>query len=145
MQLAEANPRNLEIELTESTLVDDVEQVSARMSQLKSYGLRFSIDDFGTGYSSLSYLKRLPIDKLKIDGSFVREIVSDLSSSAIVRAIISICSVMNIGLIAEDVETVEQRDCLLRLGCGAFQGFLYGKPMNAKKFERFAMVARGKA
>lgn len=130
-----ANPCNIELELTESTLVSDVREVVARMSELKAHGLRFSVDDFGVGYSSLSYLQRLPLDKLKIDMSFVRKILTDPSSSAIVQAIISLARALDLDVIAEGVESEEQRDCLVRLGCNFCQGFLFGRPLPAAQFE----------
>jgi EAL domain-containing protein (putative c-di-GMP-specific phosphodiesterase class I) len=135
-----ANPRNIEIELTESTLVNDVEEVVARMSELKTHGLRFSVDDFGIGYSSLSYLQRLPLDKLKIDISFVRRILTDPSSSAIAQAIISLARALNLDVIAEGVESEEQRHSLAQLGCHSYQGFLISRPLPALQFE--AMMTR---
>jgi diguanylate cyclase (GGDEF)-like protein len=134
-----ANPHNIVLELTESTLVSDVEQVVARMSELKTYGLRFSVDDFGTGYSSLSYLQRLPIDKLKIDISFVRRLLIDPSSSAIANAIISLARALDLEVIAEGVECEEQRNSLARMGCHFFQGYLIGRPAPVSQFE--AMMA----
>ncbi len=130
-----ANPRNIEIELTESTLVNDVEDVVARMSELKTHGLRFSVDDFGIGYSSLSYLQRLPLDKLKIDISFVRRILTDSSSGAIAQAIISLARALDLEVIAEGVESEEQRLCLAQLGCHSCQGYLIGRPLPASQFE----------
>jgi EAL domain-containing protein (putative c-di-GMP-specific phosphodiesterase class I) len=98
--------------------------------------LRFSLDDFGTGYSSLSYLKRLPLDQLKIDRTFVRDILVDDSSGAIAQTIISLSKAMGLSVIAEGVETERQRDFLKRLGCSSFQGFLYGRPLPLEEFER---------
>lgn len=130
-----ANPVNLKLELTESMLVDDIESVIAKMTQIKANGIGLSLDDFGTGYSSLSYLKRLPLDQLKIDRSFVRDIVEDLSSRAIAQSVISLGQVMNRSVIAEGVETEEQLECLTALGCHAFQGFLFGSPLPLEEFE----------
>ena len=130
-----ANPHNLKLELTESMLLENVEEVIGKMIDLKSNGLRFSLDDFGVGYSSLSYLKRLPLDQLKIDISFVRDILADTSSGAIAQTIISLGRTMGLSVIAEGVETVEQRDFLVQLGCRAFQGFLFGKPLPLDEFE----------
>jgi diguanylate cyclase (GGDEF)-like protein len=129
------NPRSIEFEITESTLVSDVEEVIARMSELKTHGIRFSVDDFGIGYSSLSYLQRLPLDKLKIDISFVRRILVDPSSSAIAQAIISLARALELEVIAEGVESEEQRDYLAQLGCHACQGFLVSQPLPAMQFE----------
>jgi EAL domain-containing protein (putative c-di-GMP-specific phosphodiesterase class I) len=116
-------------------LVDNIESVIAKMTEIKAVGIGFSLDDFGTGYSSLSYLKRLPLDQLKIDRSFVRDIVEDLSSRAIAQSVISLGHVMNRSVIAEGVETEAQLDCLTGLGCHAFQGFLFGWPLPIEDFE----------
>jgi diguanylate cyclase (GGDEF)-like protein len=131
-----ANPKNLKLELTESMLVQDIEDVIAKMTLLKSHGLRFSMDDFGTGYSSLSYLKRMPLDQLKIDRAFVRDILVDTASDAIAQTIISLGRAMHMSVIAEGVETEEQREFLSSLGCHAFQGFLYSRPLPLDEFER---------
>jgi diguanylate cyclase (GGDEF)-like protein/PAS domain S-box-containing protein len=131
-----ADPHNLELELTESMLVDSIEEVIGKMTELKSHGLRFSLDDFGTGYSSLAYLKRLPLDEFKIDRSFVQDILVDASSGAIAQTIISLSRAMGLPVIAEGVETEEQRDFLVRLGCHLFQGYLYSRPLALKEFER---------
>lgn len=133
------DPRTIELELTESTLVDDLDQVVARMSELKAHGFWFSVDDFGIGYSSLSYLKRLPLDKLKIDISFVRDILVDPGSRAIAQAIISLARALDLSVIAEGVESEEQRDLLARLGCDAYQGFLCSQPLPFAELE--AMTA----
>jgi diguanylate cyclase (GGDEF)-like protein len=130
-----ANPHNLELELTESMFVNNVEDVVAKMTELKSHGLRFSLDDFGTGYSSLAYLRRLPLDQLKIDQEFVRDILVDASSGAIAQSIISLSRAMGLSAIAEGVETEGQRDYLARIGCHAFQGFLFSGPVPLEEFE----------
>ncbi len=130
-----ANPQNLKLELTESMFVDDLEDVVTKMTELKAHGLRFSLDDFGMGYSSLGYLRRLPLDQLKIDQEFVRDILVDASSSAIAQSIISLSKAMGLSVIAEGVETEAQRDFLARLGCHAFQGFLFSGPVPAEEFE----------
>jgi EAL domain-containing protein (putative c-di-GMP-specific phosphodiesterase class I) len=116
--------------------------VIAKMTDLKSHGLRFSLDDFGTGYSSLTYLKRLPLDRLKIDRSFVRDILVDESSGAIAQTIISLSRAMGLPVIAEGVETELQREFLANLGCHAFQGYLFGRPVPLEKFE---LLLRGAA
>jgi len=136
LDCAEASPHRLTLELTESLLLDDVEETIAKMEELKLLGVRFSLDDFGTGYSSLSYLKRLPLDQLKIDRSFVRDLLGDSSSSAIAQAVISLGRARGLSIIAEGVEFEEQRDCLARLGCHAYQGYLFGRPIPAEEFER---------
>jgi diguanylate cyclase (GGDEF)-like protein len=128
-------PRRLKLELTESMLLEDIEEIIVTMNALKAIGVQFSLDDFGTGYSSLQYLKRLPLDQLKIDQSFVRDIVVDSSDRAIVRTIIAMAESMNISVIAEGVETEEQRQLLLEIGCSNFQGYLFSKPVPIEQFE----------
>lgn len=130
-----ANPGKLELEITESLLVEDLEETIGIMKALRARGLRFSLDDFGTGYSSLAYLKRLPLDRLKIDGSFVRDMVGDATSRAIAHAIIWLSREMHLPLLAEGVETEEQRACLEKLGCGAYQGYLFGPPVPVEQFQ----------
>ena len=137
LQETGADPTRLELELTESQLVEDVEAMIVKMTELKAYGVCFSLDDFGTGYSSLNYLKRLPLDCLKIDKSFIRDLLSDPSDAAIVRTIVALGSNLNLRVIAEGVENLEQRDALLRLGCHNFQGYLFSKPTTAERLERW--------
>jgi diguanylate cyclase (GGDEF)-like protein/PAS domain S-box-containing protein len=132
-----ANPKNLKLELTESMLVENFEDVISKMSELKSHGLSFSLDDFGTGYSSLAYLKRLPLDQLKIDRVFVRDMLVDATSGAIAQTIISLGRAMGLSVIAEGVESEEQRGFLAGLGCHCFQGMLYSPPLPLEDFEAF--------
>jgi EAL domain-containing protein (putative c-di-GMP-specific phosphodiesterase class I) len=130
-----ADPRRLKLEITESMLLDNLEETIAIMTELKSHGITFSLDDFGTGYSSLAYLKRLPLDQLKIDRAFVRDMLENATSSAIAQAIVSLSRAMDLSLMAEGVETEEQRACLARLGCYSFQGYLFSPPVPAAEFE----------
>jgi diguanylate cyclase (GGDEF)-like protein/PAS domain S-box-containing protein len=135
VQLHEINPKRLKLELTESLLLENIEGIIATMSVLKKIGIQFSLDDFGTGYSSLSYLKRLPLDQLKIDQSFVRDIAIDSSDRAIVQTIIAMAHSLNLDVIAEGVETEDQRQFLLHKGCTHYQGYLFSKPVPIDEFE----------
>ncbi|MEI7430489.1 MAG: bifunctional diguanylate cyclase/phosphodiesterase, partial [Betaproteobacteria bacterium] len=136
-----AKPERLKVELTESLLVKEVNEVIAKMTELKQRGVSFSLDDFGTGYSSLSYLKRLPLDQLKIDQSFVRDISIDNNDRTIVRAIVALAKNLGLTVIAEGVETAAQRDFLASHGCRTYQGFFFSNPLPLKKFE--ALASRG--
>jgi diguanylate cyclase (GGDEF)-like protein/PAS domain S-box-containing protein len=129
------DPKLLKLELTESMLVEGIDQVAATMSKLAENGIRFSLDDFGTGYSSLQYLKMLPLYQLKIDQSFVRDIAIDSSDRAIVRTIVAMAHSLDLGVIAEGVETAEQRTLLLNKGCKHFQGYLFSQPLPIAEFE----------
>ena len=129
------NPMLLKLELTESMLVDSIDDTIAKMSELKKSGIRFSLDDFGTGYSSLQYLKRLPLYQLKIDQSFVRDIANDVSDQAIERTIIAMAQTLNLNVIAEGVETEEQRQFLFVSGCSTYQGYLFSRPVPIDEFE----------
>jgi diguanylate cyclase (GGDEF)-like protein/PAS domain S-box-containing protein len=130
------NPALLKLELTESVVLDDVDGVVSRMQQLNALGLSFCLDDFGTGYSSLAYLKRLPLDQVKIDQSFVRDVTEDQNDAAIVKAIMAMCRSLGLQVIAEGVETQAQRDFLLQNDCKIYQGFLFCKPIPIEEWER---------
>lgn len=135
------NPMRLKLELTESMLLEHIEDTIASMNTLQAIGIQFSLDDFGTGYSSLQYLKQLPLDQLKIDRSFVRDIAIDSSDKAIVSTIIAMASSLELNVIAEGVETEEQRQFLVSRGCNAYQGYLFGKPVPIAQFD--ALIRRG--
>jgi diguanylate cyclase (GGDEF)-like protein/PAS domain S-box-containing protein len=130
------NPAKLKLELTESILLDGIEAIIETMQILREMGIQFSLDDFGTGYSSLQYLKKLPLDQLKIDQSFVRDIVDDLHDRSIVRTIIAMAQNLDLNVIAEGVESEAQRLLLLNKGCKSFQGYLFGRPVAIQEFER---------
>jgi len=132
-------PNLLELELTETILIQDVDETMRRLESLAALGVRLAIDDFGTGYSSLSYLKRFPIHKLKIDRSFIQDLPDDESDTAIVNAIIQMASALHLQVIAEGVETIEQRDFLIAAGCNEYQGFLCTPALEAGEFEDFAL------
>ncbi|MCV2355833.1 EAL domain-containing protein [Paucibacter sp. B2R-40] len=124
-----ANPALLKLELTESMLIDDIEDVVVKMKAVKAYGVAFSLDDFGTGYSSLSILKRLPLQQLKIDKSFVHDILNDPNDAVIARTIVALAHNLDLRVIAEGVESAAQRDFLATIGCDAFQGYFFGRPV----------------
>lgn len=129
------NPARLKLELTESMLLEQVDLTIATMNALKEIGVRFSLDDFGTGYSSLQYLKKLPLYQLKIDQSFVRDIADDVSDQAIVRTVIAMAQTLNLNVIAEGVETEQQRQLLQNNGCKTYQGYLFSQPVPIAEFE----------
>lgn len=129
-----AKPSQLKLELTESTVLENVDDTIAKMREIKMLGVEFSMDDFGTGYSSLQYLKRLPLDQIKIDRSFVLDITSDPNDASIVQTIIAMTHALGLNVIAEGVETAAQRDFLEKHGCHSFQGYLFSKPVPITEF-----------
>ncbi|XAH21683.1 EAL domain-containing protein [Xylophilus sp. GW821-FHT01B05] len=131
-----ADPRRLKLELTETVLLRDTDETLDKLALLKARGMGLSLDDFGTGFSSLGYLRRLPLDQLKIDQSFVRDMLADANGAAIVRTILALAESLGLDVVAEGVETDEQRDFLMRSGCRAYQGYLFARPMPVDEMER---------
>ena len=139
---SDVSPKFVELEITEGALMEDVDKSQEVLNELKKWGIRISIDDFGTGYSSLSYLKKFPIDTLKIDQSFVRDLLVDSDDAAIVSAIIAMTKNLKLNVIAEGVETEEQLNYLASKGCNEAQGYFLGKPVAAKEFESLFLSNR---
>ncbi|HOE41217.1 MAG TPA: EAL domain-containing protein [Rhodoferax sp.] len=137
VQRTGANPLRLKLELTESLLVGNIADIIEKMVSLKSRGIDFSLDDFGTGYSSLSYLSRLPLNQLKIDRSFVSDVLINPDDAAIAKTIIALAHSLRLGVIAEGVETDAQREFLTGAGCHAYQGYLFSRPLPVAEFEAF--------
>lgn len=137
IQASGAPARRLKLELTESVMAGDVDSIIQKMTRLREAGVAFSLDDFGTGYSSLSYLKRLPIDQLKIDRSFVRDVLTDANDAAIARTIVALAGSLGLEVIAEGVETAEQEAFLAAHGCHAYQGFHFSRPLPLEDFLRY--------
>jgi EAL domain-containing protein (putative c-di-GMP-specific phosphodiesterase class I) len=131
------DPSRLKIELTESMLVSDIEDTIGKMTALRARGVGFSLDDFGTGFSSLSYLQRLPLDQLKIDQTFVRNVLTDPNGAAIARTVVNLGQSLGLSVIAEGVETEGQRAFLAGIGCPAYQGYLFSRPVPIEAFEAF--------
>ncbi len=138
-----ADPQKLRLEITESLLVADMEDVIRKMSKLSVVGISFSLDDFGTGYSSLFYLQKMPLAELKIDRSFVNELITNENHRAIARAIITLAHSLNLHVIAEGVEQGDQRDFLYQEGCNSYQGFLFSRPMSRADFELHMRAVQG--
>ena len=132
----------LEVEITESMLVQDIEKTLSTFNALKARGVRIAVDDFGTGYSSLSYLKRFPLTRLKIDQSFVRELTTNRDDQAIASAIINLGHSLGLVVIAEGVETEAQLQILRSLGCNEAQGYLFAKPMPANDMEQYLRATK---
>jgi len=136
------DPAQLELEVTESVIMHDAQSVVANLQAFRNMGVKLSVDDFGTGYSSLSYLKRFPVDRLKIDQSFVRDISTDADDVAIAQAVITLGHTMNLRVIAEGVETLEQLAFLRANQCDEMQGYLFGKPVPAHEFGKLLESGR---
>jgi len=126
----------LKLELTESALIDGIDKAIEKMRALKAIGIGFSLDDFGTGYSSLSYLRRLPLDQLKIDRSFVSDIMTNTSDAVIAQTIIGMARNLGLDVIAEGVETRDQFEFLEQHGCNGYQGFLFSRPLPRDEFKQ---------
>jgi EAL domain-containing protein (putative c-di-GMP-specific phosphodiesterase class I) len=131
MEETGVDPSWLKLEITERVLVERVDETVAKMLELRRRGIQFSLDDFGTGYSSLAYLKKLPLDEIKIDRAFVRNILTDPDDAAISQMIISLCNILHLDVMAEGVENEMQRDLLAKQGCRYYQGYLLGPPVPA--------------
>jgi diguanylate cyclase (GGDEF)-like protein/PAS domain S-box-containing protein len=131
LEAAGIDPRHIKLELTESALVEQIEDTVTKMAELKAHGIRFSLDDFGTGYSSLAYLRKLPLDEIKIDQAFVRDILTDEDDAAITQTIVSLCQILGFEVIAEGVENEGQQAMLARQGCRHYQGYWVGHPVPA--------------
>ena len=128
---------NLEFEVTETQVMSDPIKSIKALQEINDLGISIAVDDFGTGYSSLAYLKKLPINKLKIDKSFVDNVPEDLEDSAIIKTIISLCKSLNLDVIAEGVETTKQKEFLLENDCNNIQGYLYSKPLSTQNMELY--------
>jgi EAL domain-containing protein (putative c-di-GMP-specific phosphodiesterase class I) len=133
------DPQRLKLELTESLVLHNIVDTIDKMKALNRQGIHFSMDDFGTGYSSLAHLTSLPIQQLKIDKSFVRNMGGNHKDAVVVQTIIGMAHNLGVAVIAEGVETQEQRACLERFGCQTYQGYLFGRPVPLREFEKLAM------
>jgi EAL domain-containing protein (putative c-di-GMP-specific phosphodiesterase class I) len=131
LEPAGVDPCRLKLELTETSVLENVDDTIAKMKVLKTKGVTFALDDFGTGYSSLAYLRQLPLDMLKIDRSFVMDLLTNPNDAAIARTIITLGHSLGLRVLAEGVETAAQRDFLFQHGCEAYQGYLCAKPLPA--------------
>lgn len=145
LRLSGANPCLLKLEITESLLLNDMEDAIRKMGELRSIGVSFSLDDFGTGYSSLAYLKKLPLEQLKIDQSFVRDVLTDPNDAAIAQTVLTLGQSLGLTVVAEGVETQAQHDFLVRHGCRVFQGYLFGRPMPLDQLALNAIAKPGQA
>lgn len=136
-----ADPRKLKLEITESSATQKIDDTVSKMMALRLLGVGFSLDDFGSGYSSLSHLKQLPLEELKIDQSFVTDMLTDPKGASITRTLVALGLDLNLVVIAEGVETEKQRELLERQGCTLYQGFLFGPALTRSGFETFAVAS----
>jgi EAL domain-containing protein (putative c-di-GMP-specific phosphodiesterase class I) len=136
------SPNRLELEVTESVLLDSTELSALTLAALRAEGIRIALDDFGIGYSSLTYLRQYPVDKIKIDRSFVQNLGSDAASDAIVEAIVNLARALGVEVTAEGIETEEQRDTLIRIGCDELQGFLLSPSLSTEEMDERLGVGR---
>jgi EAL domain-containing protein (putative c-di-GMP-specific phosphodiesterase class I) len=136
------NPRNLKLEITESMAMKHVDDVVDLLKSLKQLGVTLAIDDFGTGYSSLSYLRKFPVDALKLDRSFLKDILTSREEVAVVKAIVNVARSLKLTVIAEGIETAEQEQALKRMRCREGQGYLYHSPADAATVERTLLDPR---
>lgn len=134
------NPQKIELEVTESIVMDEPEIVIEALTELKEHGLEIAIDDFGTGFSSLSYLKKLPLNRIKIDRAFVKDIPED--SGAIAELIVSLGKKLGLNTIAEGIENEDQASCLRLMGCEEAQGFMFAKPMPYEELKQFLLAKK---
>ena len=132
-----ARADHLKLELTESMLAKDLDDIMRKMTALKLHGVRFSLDDFGTGFSSLTYLRQLPLDQLKIDQSFVRNMLASSKDASIARTVVILGQSLGLDVIAEGVETSEHRRTLAEMGCSSYQGYFFAKPLPVAEFDAF--------
>jgi diguanylate cyclase (GGDEF)-like protein/PAS domain S-box-containing protein len=144
VRVSGANPQRLRLEMTESSVMEKVDETIAKMQDLKTFGIGFSLDDFGTGYSSLSYLRHLPLEQLKIDRSFVKNVLTDAKDASITRTLIALGRSLNLSVLAEGVESAEQRDFLMAEGCDLYQGFLYSPALSSADLEAFVTAFNAK-
>jgi EAL domain-containing protein (putative c-di-GMP-specific phosphodiesterase class I) len=144
LQETELRPDLLELEVTENILLDDDELALSIFQRIRALGVHVAFDDFGTGYASLTYLKKFPLDRLKIDKSFVRKLISDADDMAIVGATIALAKLLGLSVIAEGIEDRETADLLARKGCKEGQGYYFGKPMPVAEFERKFLAEEGR-
>jgi EAL domain-containing protein (putative c-di-GMP-specific phosphodiesterase class I) len=141
MDAQRIDPRRLELEMTESMLAEDLPDIIAKMTAIRTRGVMFSLDDFGTGYSSLTYLKRMPLNQLKIDQSFVRDVLTDPSDASIVRTVIALGHELGLTVMAEGVETEAQRQFLVESGCRLFQGYLFSPALPIDAFNAYVRAS----